>query len=393
MLDTREVRAFSLLPEPVLTVYLDTNPSKMANRGPAPEYLSWLNAAGKSLVASVPAGEQKLLQEQLGRIEGFLRDRVLPQRGMLLFAGPQTWQPVPLQVEVGNEVHWGRPALAQLLGLLSRHKPYGIAVVTLNGARLFRYHLGEMTELEEKKFVINISQWRKKDMGKFAHVDITKSRGTDHDTFERRIDDQYRHICAETAQRARQLSETHGLAAFFLVGDDRLIDPIAAAFPRDLQSHVVKIEEDLAKVVQPEIVERLEPHIEEWERARQSETIGTLLRSKRGVVLGVAETLAELQNGRVRALVLAADLDPELRQCPNCGRADLTDTPVCLYCGTRRQIARLREILSELAWKHSAEIEIVDAEASARLREAGGMGGWLRLPKQKSARRAARRAG
>lgn len=393
MLEMSEVRAFSSLPRPVLTAYLDTHPAKASNRGPTPEYLTWINAAGKTLLAGVPAEERKLLEEQLDRVEIYLRDRVRTQRGMVVFAGAEMWQPVPLQVEVQNELRWGRPALAQLVGLLSRHKPYGVALVDLSGARFFRYHLGELSKIEEKKFDIDISHWRKKDMGKVAHVGISKSRGVDRDTFEHRMEEQYRRLCAQTADRARQLTESQGLAAFFLVGEDRLIEPIAGAFPADFRSRVVKIQEDLAKVISPALEARLEPHVEEWQRAQQSEMVTSLLEGKRGIVTGLDRTLDELQNGRVRLLVLAADLDPALRQCTRCGRADRADGSVCLYCGARCRAVRLRDVLPELAWKHGVEVEIVDEKTSERLREAGGIGGWLRLPKQNSARRASRRAG
>lgn len=393
MLEMSGVRAFSALREPVLTAYLDTHPAKTSNRGPTPEYLTWMNAAGKALLAGASAEERKLLQEQLERVEIYLRDRVRPQRGMLVFAGAKMWQPMPLQVEVENELHWGRPALAQLLSLLSRHKPYGVAVVELSGTRFFRYHLGELSELEEKKFAVDISHWRKKDMGKVSHVGISKSRGVDRDTFERRMEEQYRRLCVETAERARQLTESHGLAAFFLVGEDRLTEPISEAFPAEFRARVVKIQEDLAKVASPELEARLEPHIGEWERVQQSEMVNTLLEGKRGTVTGLDQTLIELQNGKIRLLVLAADLDPEVRQCSSCGRADRAEGSVCLYCGAECRTGRLREVLPELALKQGTEVEIVAENASERLREAGGMGGWLRLPKQNSARRAGRRAG
>ncbi len=393
MLEMSEVRAFSSLPRPVLTAYLDTHPAKASNHGPTPEYLTWMNAAGKALLTGVPAEERKLLEEQLDRVELYLRDRVRTQRGMLVFAGAELWQPVPLQVEVQNELHWGRPALSQLLGLLSRYKPYGVAVVDLSGTRFFRYHLGELSEIEEKKFEIDISHWRKKDMGKFSHKDITKSRGVDRDNFERRMEEQYKKLCAETAQRAHQLAETHGLVAFFLVGEDRLIEAIAESLPADFRPRVVKIQEDLAKVVSPALEARLEPHVEEWQRAQQSEMVTSLLEGKRGTVTGLDRTLDELQNGMVRLLLLAADLDPTLRQCTRCGRTDRADGSVCLYCGAQCRAASLRDVLPELAWKHGVEVEIVDEKTSERLREAGSIGGWLRLPKQNSARRASRRAG
>jgi hypothetical protein len=396
MLEIDEVRTFLSLPQPVLTACLDVSPARPANRGPDPEYLTWLNAAGKSLANAVPPDEQKALREQLERVETFLRGRIAPLRGLVIFAGPATWEFVPLQIAVENEIHWGRPAVSQLVRLLSRHKPYGVAVVDLTGARFFRYRLGDLTELEQKKFVINISNWRKKDMGKVSRkigqVSLQKSRGADRDTFERRMDDHYRHLHSETAQQALQLCERHGLTALFLVGEARLIEPIADAFPNDFRPRVAMVEEDLGGIISPALEERLEPAIADWESAQESEQVTALLRAHRGVILGIEKTLAELQRGRIRTLVVAAGIDGDFRQCPECGRAGGSEDVLCPNCGAERKAVSLREGLPELAWKYDAEVEFVGDQASQRLAEAGGVGGWLRQPKS-SARHATPRAG
>ena len=402
MLGLSEVRAFLSLPQPVLTAYLDVSPAKPVNRGPAPEYLTWLNAAGKALASGLAADEQKTFREQLDRVETFLRGRIAPRRGLLIFAGPATWESVPLQVSVENELRWGRPALAQLVALLSRHKPYGVAVVDLAEARFFRYQLGDLTELEQRKFVVDISQWRKKDMGKVARAresslrgarEMKKARGADHDTYDHRMDEQYKRLQSETAQQALELCERHGLAALFLVGDTRLIEPIAREFPRDFRARVAMIEEDLAGIVSPALEERLEPSIAEWERSQESEHVTELLRSHRGAVVGIEKTLAELQRGRIRTVVVAASLDGELLQCAECGRADGSEDVLCPYCGSERKAVSFREVMPELAWKYNAEVEFVGGQASQRLAEAGGIGGWLRLPKHASGRHATPRAG
>ncbi len=401
MLEMNEVRAFLSLPQPVLTAYLDVNPAKPANRGPDPEYLTWLNAAGRAVAAGLPPGDQKPFREQLDRVETFLRGRIAPRRGLAIFAGPATWEFVPLQIAVENELHWGRPAVSQLVRLLSRHKPYGVAVVDLAGARFFRYRLGDLTELEQRKFVVDISQWRKKDMGKVARAreaslrgsrEMKKARGADHDTFEHRMDEQYRRLHAETAQQAVQVCDRHGLAALFLVGETRLIEPIAREFPRDFRPRVAMVEEDLGGIISPALEGHLEPAIADWESAQESEQVTALLGNPRRAVLGIEKTLAELQRGRIRTLLLAADLAGELRQCAQCGRADGSEDPLCPSCGAERQVVSFREALPELAWKYNADLEIVGGQPSVRLTEAGGIGGWLRQPKS-SARHATPRAG
>ena len=85
----------------------------------------------------------------------------------MIFAGPSAWEIVSLQRAVQNELHWGKPALTQLVWLASEHRPYGIIVVDHAGARFFHYWLGEIVEYEEMKFAVDISHWKTKEL---SHV-------------------------------------------------------------------------------------------------------------------------------------------------------------------------------------------------------------------------------
>ena len=135
-------------------------PVEASLHGPTPEYLTWLKDESRPIAENLSPTEQELFLKQLDRVEEFLRQREPHERSLVIFAGPAVWEIVSLQPEVQNELHWGKPALTQLLWLASEHKPYGIVVVDHAGARFFHYWLGEMVEYEEKKFAIDISQWK-----------------------------------------------------------------------------------------------------------------------------------------------------------------------------------------------------------------------------------------
>ncbi|HVB33773.1 MAG TPA: VLRF1 family aeRF1-type release factor [Patescibacteria group bacterium] len=402
MLEISQLRAFSQLPPPLLTAYVDSNPGKQSNRGPSPEYMIWLNSAGGVAAAGVAENQRKLFIEQLERVQTFLRDSVTLPKGALIFAGADAWTYVPLRVEVKNELHWGKPLLFPLLGLFGKRKPCSIVVVDHAGVRFFRHWLGEMTELEERKFEIDISQWRKKDMGKVARAresslrgarEMKKTRGSARDTFEHRMDAQYRRLCGEVARRARELSGEQGLAGLFLVGPDRLIEPIAEALPREFESRLVMMNEDLGRIFSPALEEHIGPAVAQWEQAQELEAVEALLADANGVVTGIDSTLAELQRGSVRILVVPQQFNIPLSQCAKCGWMDRSAADACPVCGEVRHPVDLRESLPDLAWSHGAEIEVVGGEASIRLAGAGGIAGWLRQPKEAGANRSVARAG
>lgn len=104
------------------------------------------------------------------------------------------------------------------LASLERHKPCCIVVVDHSGMRFFRYWPGEMATLKEETFRIDISQWKKKDLGHVARPGIKMTRGSQRDIFTHRVDAQYSRLWRETATRTRQICEQEDLTTIFLVG-------------------------------------------------------------------------------------------------------------------------------------------------------------------------------
>jgi hypothetical protein len=392
MPNIRRLDSLWQLPAPLLTAYLETGPAEASHHGPVPAYLTWLKKEAKSIAEGVPRSEQDLFEEQLRRVEGFVRERAWAGKNLVIFAGSATWEVVPVRVEIENELHWGKPALTQWLWLLSENKPHCVVVVDRTGARFFRYWLGEMAELAETKFEIDISQWKKKELGHVVGQDVQKTRGSQRDTYEHRMDAQYRRLFDETAGRTKNLCEKEGLAAIFLVGSERLVEPIRAELPGEFQQRVVLIKEDLARLPPIELQQHLEPEIGDWGRKRQSALVNALLADGPGGVVGIDETLAQIQKGTARTVIVAKDLDADLRQCSRCAWTDRSADPACAACGGERRGITLREVLPELARRSKVDIEVVSGEAGERLKEAGGMAAWLRQPKPAELSRAASRA-
>jgi Bacterial archaeo-eukaryotic release factor family 10 len=369
------------LPRPLLTAYVDTNPATRGNLGPVPAYLTWLRTETKAVAQGVPDSEQKLFGVELDRVDRFLREKGSQHRGLLIFAGPAIWETLSLSVEVENELHWGKPALSQLLWTASEYKPCGVVVVDRHGARFLRYRPGKITELGQKTFEIDISQWRKKDLGHVIRPGIRKTRGSQRDVFQHRMDAQYTRLCKSLAAQAKKLFEDEDLAAIFLVGSSRLVRPIHAAFPKDFQDRVVLMEEDLGRLSLPRLPRLLGPRIAEWKGQHDMASVKAMIGSERGAVLGIDETLAQLQKGAIRTLILARTFDANVRQCSRCAFASRSAELVCPDCGGERRTTSLRQLLPVLAWAQKVNVEVVAGPAAKTLNELGAMGGWLRRRK------------
>jgi hypothetical protein len=392
MVNEMKVQSLRQLPGPLLTVYLNTRPADSSRHGLVPSYMTWVKREAKSLAENVSHHERGPFQEQLSRLEDFFRGRIPEESGLVIFAGPGTWELVPLRLDVENELHWGEPSLAQLLWLLSEHKPYGIVVVDRVKARFFRYSLGQMIELNEKKFEIDISQWKQEELGHVTGQGVRKTRGSQREAFGHRMNAQYQHLCHAIANQTRDLCEKEGLTAIFLVGSDRLIKPIEAALPQGFHHSVVLVNENFGKLTATELQLRLQPSIATWEGEYKTRQVSALFEGERGNVMGIDETLAELQNGKVRTLVVSRELDTRLQQCKHCGWTDRSADPSCSACGSERRGVMLHDALPELAQQFATEMEVVSGESARKLKDAGGIGAWLRQPKQEDLALGAKRA-
>ena len=378
MLRPGTIQSLPELPAPVLTIYLDTNPAKQTSRGLRPDYLLRFESQAKLIGETVPTGDLPVFFQLSQQVDAYLQNHPLQCRGAVIFAGQETWELIPLRMEVEDEVRWGAPALAQLYWLLDEHKPYGIVLVGQKRAQIFLWWLGEMLELEEKEFPMEPS--KKKDMGPVSRpAGVRVSRGTNRDVFEHHLNAQYVHYYRQIANQVDRWCAAEHLDSLFLVGLIEMARGIQRELPQRLREKTTVIEEDLGWVVsRVELEKRIEPFVEKHEREREIALMDGLLGNSRAVVIGVDETLVQLQQGRIRNLAVVKGLDGSLKQCVQCSWADRTQDPACPACGGERHVVKLREVLPLLARRYNVSVEVISGEAAHRLQEAGGMGAWLR---------------
>jgi len=388
MFDTKRLHSLSKLPAPLLTAYLKISPDDASLHPPVRSCLAWLRQEADSLANRLTRNDSLRFRQQVRRLEEFLHDRTPREKGLVVFAGPGAWETMALQVEVASELHWGKAAVTQLLWLAAEHKPYCVVMVDRSGATIFGYRLGEASKLQETKFDVDTSQWKKKDRAHVARPGIRETYGAQRDVFDHRVDAQYRRLSRLVADEVIRLCKREPFSAVFLAGPERLVTPIGGRFPAELFERAVCVHKDLGRGDTGRMQEHIEPVIEEWERGHEMTLVDELLGQERGAVAGIDETLAQLQSGGIRRLAICRDLDARVWRCEGCGHTDLSADPVCGACQGQRIAVPLRAVLPELAAAKDTEIEVVSGEAATKLNRAGGMGGWLR-PLRQSRRRPA----
>jgi hypothetical protein len=376
MIEAAVLDSLPLLTTPLLTVYLNTNPMERDNRTLNPAYLAKLKTLAKSNGAWVPDEEKDMFQSQVSRVSQYLKEHPLRCRGIVIFAGEASWEFIPLQVSVEDEIHWGAPSLAQLMWLLDENKKYAVVVLGRKRTRFFLYTMGEVRELTSEEFKLEFS--KKKEMGPVARRGVRLSRGVNRDVYEHHRSAVYGRYYEQIAERIARWAEAEQLESIFLVGLSRMVRPLRKAIAPALADRVALIEEDLGKFSASWLLRHIQPHVIHHKRSREMAVVQELLQATGNAVLGVGEVLTQLQQGRVHHVVVRKGLDGILQRCSKCSWVDQSGDPVCPSCGGDRIRVELRDVLPELVRRYNVPVEIVSGESAEILRQSGGIGAFLR---------------
>jgi hypothetical protein len=197
---------------------------------------------------------------------------------------------------------------------------------------------------------------------------------------------QYGRFARGLAARVRRWAERHGLRPVLLAGPAEMVEAVFAELPEAFRQRATLLKENLSYLSAAELHARLEPALERWRRHHEAVRVEALLgQASRQTVVGLDETLAHLQEGRVRELVIARGIGGTVRQCERCGRADRSADRICPTCGGERHAASARMVLPELARRHGVPVEVVAGRAASQLRGAGGVGAWIGPPRPATA--------
>jgi release factor family 10 len=377
MITIDRLRSLARIAQPVVSLYWTLPRLGNALSTPPPEEWTRLKAAVRELAATLPSDDRDRFEEYLPRIYDKLRDRSRPPESLVLLVGQGVSETIELAVPVNLEVHWGAPDLFQLLTIVGENRPYGIAVVDHSGAWLFRFQAGELRELQELSFSLNTSDWKQKDIGHFsapAGVKVNKTRGSQHDGYQHRVDAHYDRFCGVVAERLRHFHNEEHFAGFFLLGSPRVTRRISAQLPIALLPRIVRIENERGHASLKQLrAHVIAPKVASWQQEVDSAVVSSLLRDAKDVVTGLAEILNLLQRGELHRVVLSPDLDAPVQQCTRCKWVNISADPYCPACHSARSATRLRRVLAQLLLNRGTEFTVLTGPAASKLLEMGGI--------------------
>jgi peptide chain release factor subunit 1 len=357
--DLHELAELASEDAPILSLYLHLDPQRRS----ADEIKLSLR---RLLSQAAELGASPADVERIERFFEYEHDR--QGRAVACFScqAHKFWRGYPLLVPVPSTVHVGRrPYVKPLSDLWDNYGRFGVIMIDREGARLFIYHLGA---LEESAGTLG------------TEVKHHKQGGWAAQKLQRYEDQEAKHNLKDAAEWADAYLNQQRVTRVVLAGTEENLAQFRGQLPRGLEDKVVGQVSLDTNASPTEAWEHAFEVAQEAQRRAEEEHLDqiiTVAHKGGAAALGLADTLAALQQGRVHQLLVASEFHAAGRQCANCGAFVLTDLTACPYCGGKLVVSS--DVVNLAVHRAiDAGLKVSALDRSPRLVEVGGIAAVLR---------------
>jgi peptide subunit release factor 1 (eRF1) len=320
--DLQELVDFHSEELPVLSLYLDVDPTKHTTD----EYKLVL----RGLLKEVTGRAQR---KDVSAVERYFDHEYDWQgKGVAVFSclKQDFWRAYPLAVPVDNHVYVGeRPYIKPLTDILDAYGRYGVVLVDQEGARLFLFRLGELQETngtigEEVK---RMKHGRGSAAGRMGGR-IARMGRKEEEIAQRNL--------KEAAELTAKFCAGGRCSRIILGGTEQNVALFQEMLPRELQEQVVGSFPAVMAASEAEVLDRSLEIIAEVEREREEELVESAITAaaKGGAgVIGLADTLGAMYEGRVHILLVDEGYKATGYRCQQCGYIAAQAQKKCPFCG------------------------------------------------------------
>jgi hypothetical protein len=389
--DLEELAGRASQPEsPVLSIYLDVDQSKPANRNKG--YLAALKDRLRALERQVTGGaaapstaggaaparaaDAREYARDAQRVLDFVAGLEAHGRTLALFCDASAdflWSR-ELRVSLGACACWEeKPHVRPLAEALDEYERFGVVLANRERARVFVVALGEIEE----------------DRGVSAPEKIKEiaSPGNDYilsqDNLQRREDEHALWHLKQVAEELDRRQAKHRFDRLILAGPQEITRELQGILPKRLRGLVVRCIALPVEASEQTVLNETLRIEQEVERAAELELVEELLtRAGKGArgAISIEPTLDAMRLGRILKLVYVDGYAPAGVECVNCRSLFLDGVSACAYCGSGVRpapdvVARLVSMVVD----SGGRAEVVRGAAAERLKNAGSIGAFLRF--------------
>ena len=348
---------------PILSVYLNTDPAL----GSSDVYKLKLRSNMKEVD----------LPEDTSIIERYFdHEYDWSGRSVALFscAPEKFFRVYPIAVSVRSRVRINnRPHVKPLADLLDSYGGYGVALIDKQGARLFSFHLGELTEQEG---ILGESVRRTKHGG--GSQAAGRRGGEAGQTYH--TEGIAERNMKEAADFAAQFFTENHIRRVLIGGTEDNITPFRNLLPKTWQSLIVGTFPISMTASHAEVMTRameIGRQFEVKQEQRLLEAVITGAAKKRGGITGLEDTWRAIHEGRVQNLLITEGFRAEGYRCTGCGYVTAQAMDQCDFCIAKfEKITDVVELAVRKVLQDGGEVEVLHNNPT--LKKHGNIGGLLR---------------
>lgn len=317
----RELAAFRAGKGCAISLYVDLDPSDVPTPADVQTKVnSVLQTAERQLDErknQLSRDKREALKQDLQRIADWFDDGFDRQgaRGIAVFADglDNFWATLSLPEAAGDEARIGNELYLAPLARLGDRDSALVAFVGRERGQVWRLRNGALVEIADQTVELQ---------GQHSQGGWSQAR------YERGIENavgqHLRDVAAELDQFVRKLRGTRVV----LIGAEDIRSEFEALLSNEVQSCVAGWASAEAHADAPQVLEAARPVLDEWWAGREDELLARWQEEagKNGrAASGWESTLEAASDGRVDLLLVQDGVDQPAYQCPQCGRAQMTD--------------------------------------------------------------------
>ncbi|HET7275769.1 MAG TPA: Vms1/Ankzf1 family peptidyl-tRNA hydrolase [Longimicrobiaceae bacterium] len=356
----------------ILSLFLDMSVNS-DNKRTHQVFLAQREGQFRELESERAGHSREAIGAAFGRIRDWLDNEFDEEnRGVVIYVelDGDWFEALQFPVTVQNRMVIGpRPAIGPLAQVIESYHHHGVILLDREHVRILSVYLGTlMDEIEVRGKPLDI-----------AH-DI-QAGGYSQQRYQRRKLEEMKHFFREFTREVEAFERRYQPEDFVILGTDENVARFMEFLPdriRDLVAYTGPMRVD---ELSSEVLERLEPHLEEL-RVQEAQEVLQRLRERAQqdylATAGFQSTLSALQEGKVDTLIIERDGDGEEgSRCPTCGFVFALEVKTCPYDGTSTTAGvNLVEEAIRMAEAQGAEVQFVSPSTADDLR---GVGSLLRF--------------
>jgi len=356
---------------PILSVFLDMSVNEV-NKRTYRTFLSQERSRLLGLGGDRAAHPSDLLGRAFDRVQEWIDEEFdVANKGAAIYAAisGDWFEGFQFPVPVANQIVIGpHPVVGTLAQLLERPHHYAIIVVDREWLKLIDVRLG-----------VPVAEHQVKASAYPTPGDV-RAGGEAAKGYQKWKAEELRSFFKEFVQEIEEFVRRYRPDRLILMGTEDNVQRFVEFIPEHLRAKLVHVDNAPVIATTAAILERLAPFFEEDAARDEAEAVDRLreqIQQDYRAVAGVAETLVQLQEGKLDSLVLSRNLECSGTQCLRCGFYLTEPDGSCRYCGGEIEPGvDLVEAMIRLAAEQEVDIIFTDPSAT---QDFGGVGGILRF--------------